>query len=129
MEDAGLLLIRIMIGVVFLFYGTQKLFGWFGGYGIKGTGQWFESIGVKPGNAAAALSGLGELVSGILFILGVFLPLGAAIITIIMLGAIVKVHGAKGFANGAGGFEYNVVLIAVSIGVALIGSGAYTLHF
>lgn len=77
MEDAGLLLIRIMIGVVFLFYGTQKLFGWFGGYGIKGTGQWFESIGVKPGNVAAALSGLGELVSGILFILGVFLPLGA----------------------------------------------------
>lgn len=75
MEDAGLLLIRIMIGVVFLFYGTQKLFGWFGGYGIKGTGQWFESIGVKPGNVAAALSGLGELVSGILFILGVFLPL------------------------------------------------------
>ncbi len=61
MEDAGLLLIRIMIGVVFLFYGSQKLFGWFGGYGIKGTGQWFESIGVKPGNVAAALSGLGEL--------------------------------------------------------------------
>lgn len=78
MEDAGLLLIRIMIGVVFLFYGSQKLFGWFGGYGIKGTGQWFESIGVKPGNAAAALSGLGELASGILFILGVFLPLGVA---------------------------------------------------
>lgn len=56
-------------------------------------------------------------------------PAWAAIITIIMLGAIVKVHGAKGFANGAGGFEYNAVLIAVSIGVALIGSGAYALHF
>ena len=129
MMDLGLFIIRLMVGVVFVFYGTQKLFGWFGGYGIKGTGGWFESIGVKPGNVAATLSGLGELLSGILFILGLFLPLGAALITIIMLGAIAKVHGSKGFANGAGGYEYNLMLIVVSIGVALIGSGAYALHF
>ena len=56
-----------MTGIVFFYYETQKLFGWFGGYGIKGTGGWFESIGVKPGNMAAALSGLGELVSGFLY--------------------------------------------------------------
>ncbi|PKR85153.1 DoxX family protein [Heyndrickxia camelliae] len=127
MQDLGLLLIRIMIGIVFFFYGTQKLFGWFGGYGIKGTGGWFESIGIKPGNAVAVLSGLGELVSGLLFILGVFLPVGAVIILIIMLGAIVKVHGPKGFANGAGGYEYNLVLIVVVIGLALIGPGQYSL--
>ena len=47
MVDLGILLIRIVIGVVFIFYGTQKLFGWFGGYGIKGTGGWFESIGIR----------------------------------------------------------------------------------
>lgn len=67
-----------MIGSVFIFYGTQKLFGWFGGYGIKGTGGWFES-------------------TGILFILGFFLPLGAALITIIIIGSIVKAHGQKSF--------------------------------
>lgn len=78
MADLGLLLIRLMIGFVFIFYGTQKLFGWFGGYGIKGTGGWLES-------------------TGILFILGFFLPLGAALITIIMISSIVKVHGQKGF--------------------------------
>lgn len=127
MVDLGILLIRIIIGIVFIFYGTQKLFGWFGGYGIKGTGGWFESIGIKPGNLVAAFSGIAELVAGILFILGIFLPLGAVLITMIMLGAIVKVHGAKGFANTAGGFEYNLVLIVVSIGLALIGPGVYSL--
>ena len=57
MVDLGILLIRIIIGIVFIFYGTQKLFGWFGGYGIKGTGGWFESIGIKPGNLVATLVG------------------------------------------------------------------------
>ncbi|MFD2615922.1 DoxX family protein [Terrilactibacillus laevilacticus] len=127
MTDLGLLLIRLIIGIVFLFYGSQKLFGWFGGHGIKGTGGWFESIGIKPGILVATLSGLGELVSGILFILGFLLPLGAIIITIIMLGAIIKVHGSKGFSNTTGGFEYNLVLIVVSIGLALIGAGGYSL--
>lgn len=127
MEDLGLLIIRIIIGLVFMFYGAQKLFGLFGGHGIKGTGGWFESIGVKPGNVAAILAGAGELLSGLLFILGLFLPVAAAIITIIMLGAIVKVHGPKGFANGAGGYEYNLVLIIVAIGIALIGPGGFSI--
>lgn len=127
LADLGVLLIRVMIGVVFLFYGSQKLFGWFGGYGIKGTGGWFESIGVKPGNAVAAFSGLAELIGGLLFALGVFLPLAAALVTIIMLGAIAKVHGAKGFSVTSGGFEYNLVLIVVSIGIALIGPGEFSL--
>ena len=127
MEDLGLLIIRIIIGIVFLFYGAQKLFGLFGGYGIKGTGGWFESIGIKPGNVAATLTGLGELVSGLLFIVGLFLPIAAIIIAIIMLGAIVKVHGAKGFANGAGGYEYNLLLIVVAIGIAMIGPGSYAM--
>ncbi|MEW4369479.1 DoxX family protein [Paenibacillus kandeliae] len=129
MEDIGLFIIRLMLGIVFLFYGSQKLFGWFGGYGIKGTGGWFESIGIKPGNAAAALSGIAELLSGILFILGLFLPLGAVLVTVMMIGAIAKVHGAKGFANGGGGFEYNLFLIVVAIGLALIGPGSIALHF
>ena len=127
MVDLGILLIRIMIEIVFVLYGTQKLFGWFGGYGIKETGDWFESIGIKPGNLIATFSGLAELVAGILFILGILLPLGAVLITIIMLGSIVKVHGTKGFSNTVGGYEYNLVLIAISVGLALIGPGVYSL--
>jgi len=127
MEDVGLLIIRIMVGIVFLYYGSQKLFGLFGGHGIKGTGGWFESIGVKPGIPTAFLSGLGEFVNGILMILGLFLPVAAVIITIIMAGAIVKVHGSKGFAAGGGGFEYNLMLIVVAIGLALIGPGAFAI--
>lgn len=127
MEDLGLLIIRLMIGIVFFYYGAQKLFGWFGGYGIKGTGGWFESVGIKPGNAAAAFSGLAELVAGILFIAGLFLPFGAVLVSIVMAGAIAKVHGSKGFTNSAGGFEYNLVLMAVAIGLALIGPGSFSL--
>ncbi|MBM7691594.1 putative oxidoreductase [Peribacillus deserti] len=127
MEDLGLLIIRLMIGFVFLYYGSQKLFGWFGGHGIAGTGGWFESIGIKPGKAIAAFSGIAELLAGILFILGIFLPLGALLIALVMMGSIVKVHGPKGFSVTAGGFEYNLFLIVVSIGIALIGPGDYSL--
>lgn len=127
MADLGLLLIRLMVGFVFLFYGSQKLFGWFGGHGIKGTGGWFESIGIKPGVAIATFSGISELLAGILFILGIFLPLGAFLIIVVMLGSIVKVHGPKGFSVTAGGFEYNLFLIVVSVGLAMIGPGSYSL--
>lgn len=127
MEDLGLLLIRLMVGFVFVYYGSQKLFGWFGGHGIQGTGGWFESIGIKPGKAIAAFSGIAELLSGILFVLGIYLPLGAVLIVIVMIGSIVKVHGPKGFSVTAGGFEYNLFLIVVAVAMALIGPGHYSL--
>ncbi|NHM31265.1 DoxX family protein [Neobacillus terrae] len=127
MADLGLLLIRLMVGFVFVYYGSQKLFGWFGGHGIQGTGGWFESIGIKPGKAIAAFSGIAELLSGILFVLGIYLPLGALLIVIVMIGSIVKVHGPKGFSVTAGGFEYNLFLIVVAVAMALIGPGHYSL--
>ena len=70
MINIGLLIIRVVIGVIFMGHGAQKLFGWFGGYGIKGTGGWFESIGIKPGTTMALLAGLTELIGGILFTIG-----------------------------------------------------------
>lgn len=123
----GLLLIRLVVGLAFMGHGTQKLFGWFGGYGPKGTGGWMESIGIKPGVFMAVLAGLAELIGGFLFAAGWQLPISALVLTLTMLVAIVKVHAANGFWNSNNGYELNMVLIAAVIGVALIGAGDYTL--
>jgi putative oxidoreductase len=123
----GLLLIRLVIGILFIGHGAQKLFGWFGGYGPKGTGGWMESVGIKPGVAMAVLAGLMELLGGLLLAAGLFTPLAAVLITLTMLGAIIKVHGKNGIWVTANGYEYPLVLIAVAIGIALIGPGAYSL--
>lgn len=127
MMDLGLLIIRLVVGLTFVGHGAQKLFGWFGGYGLKGTGGWLESIGLKPGVTMALLAGLGELVGGLLFAAGVGTWVGAVLIALSMLVAIIKVHGANGYWATQNGYEYNLVLIAVAIGVALIGPGAYVL--
>lgn len=127
MMDTGLLIIRLVVGILFIGHGAQKLFGWFGGYGLKGTGGWLESIGLKPGVLMAFLAGAGELVGGLLFAAGIFTWAGAALITITMLVATFTVHWKNGLWSTQNGFEYNLVLIAAAIGVALIGPGAYTL--
>ncbi|MFM1650596.1 DoxX family protein [Brevibacillus sp. B_LB10_24] len=127
MINLGLLLIRLVVGLTFMGHGAQKLFGMFGGYGLKGTGQWLESIGVKPGTAMALLAGLSELVGGALFAAGFLTPVGAFLIVVTMLVAIFTVHGKNGYWATANGFEYNLILIAVAVGVALIGPGAYAI--
>ena len=131
MMDLGLLIIRLVIGLSFVGHGAQKLFGWFGGYGLKGTGGWMESLGMKPGVTMALLAGLSELVGGLLFATGIGSGVGtwvgALLIAFTMLVAIVKVHGQNGFWVTQNGYEYNLTLIAVVIGVALIGPGAYIL--
>ena len=123
----GLLIVRLVVGLLFVAHGAQKLFGWFGGYGIKGTGGWFESIGVKPGATMAVLAGLTELGGGLLFALGLVTPLAAVLIIIPMLVAIAKVHGANGLWATANGYELNLLYIVIALGVALIGAGSYSL--
>jgi putative oxidoreductase len=127
MMNLGLLIIRLVVGLTFMGHGAQKLFGWFGGHGLKGTAGWMESIGLRPGWWMALMAGLSELIGGALFAAGVGTSLGAALIVLTMLVAIFKVHGKNGYWITAGGIEYNVVLIAVAIGVALIGPGSYVL--
>ncbi|MBP1174105.1 putative oxidoreductase [Paenibacillus sp. PvR133] len=127
MLASGLLLIRLVVGLLLVGHGAQKLFGWFGGYGPKGTGGWMESIGIKPGVFMAVSAGLMELLGGALFALGLFTPLAALLITVTMLGAIFKVHGPNGIWATANGYEYPLVLIAVVIGIALTGAGSYSI--
>ncbi|MEC0089089.1 DoxX family protein [Paenibacillus macquariensis] len=125
----GLLIIRLVVGLSFMAHGAQKLFGWFGGYGPKGTGGWMESMGMKPGVLMAVMAGLMELIGGVLFASGLFTVIGAVLIVATMLGAIVKVHGPNGYWATANGYEYNLLLIAVAVavGLALIGAGDYSL--
>lgn len=125
--EFGLLLIRLVVGGTLAAHGAQKLFGWFGGYGIAGTGGWLESMGFRPGKAQAVVSGLSEFGGGLLLAAGLFTPLGAAAIAGVMLVAIVSVHLDKGFFNGTGGYEFNVVLVAAAIALAFTGPGELSL--
>lgn len=122
----GLLIIRLVFGLTFAAHGTQKLFGWFGGHGIAGTAGFMESLGLKPGKFHAALAGVSEVVGGLLLALGLWTPVAALLIVPTMMVAIAKVHGPKGLLS-PGGYEYNLAIIAVAIGVALSGPGSYTL--
>ncbi|MDR0270119.1 DoxX family protein [Paenibacillus sp.] len=123
----GLLMIRLIVGLTFAGHGAQKLFGWFGGHGIKGTAGWLESINVKPALPVAIVTGLFELMGGVLFAAGVWTPIAAVMIVVTMIGAIVTVHGKNGYWVTSNGFEYNLILIAVVVGVALTGPGSYHL--
>lgn len=127
MMDLGLLIIRLVIGILFIGHGAQKLFGWFGGYGLKGTGGWFDSIGMKPGVTMALFAGLAELIGGILLAAGLLTPLAALMIAGTMLMAIMKVHAPNGLWSTSNGYEYNLTLIAVTVGLALIGPGKYAI--
>ena len=94
--DAGLLVARMVFGLLMAAHGSQKLFGWFGGYGIAGTGGFFESLGFRPGRLFALAAGLAETGGGLLLALGLFEPVAAAIIVSVMVVAAVTVHWQGG---------------------------------
>ena len=125
--DMGLLLLRLVVGLTMAAHGGQKLFGWFGGYGLSGTGGWLESIGFRPGKVQAAAAGTSELVGGLLLALGFLTPVGAALVITVMVVAIISVHLPKGFFVTSGGFEYNLVLLAAAAALAFTGPGVYSL--
>src|SRR3979409_2753952 len=109
----GLLVLRIVVGALFVGQGAQKLFGFFGGHGLDGTGAFFESLGLRPGRMMAIAAGLSELTGGALFALGLLTPLAATLLIAVMVAAIATVHGRNGVWVTNRGFEYNVVLAAV----------------
>ncbi|TCP19295.1 putative oxidoreductase [Scopulibacillus darangshiensis] len=126
LTNLALLLIRLVVGLIMAGHGSQKLFGWFGGHGLKGTAGFFESIKIKPGYLMALLAGLGEFAGGLLFAAGVFTWIGALLIIVTMFVALITVH-RKAFWVTSGGFEYNLILIVVALAVALTGPGSYVL--
>src|SRR5689334_24478826 len=90
--SVGLLMVRVVVGLLMAGHGSQKLFGWFGGYGLSGTGGFFEGLGFRPGRLFAAAAGAAELVGGLLVALGLLGPVGPALILSVMLVAAVSVH-------------------------------------
>jgi putative oxidoreductase len=117
----GALLLRAVIGPLFIGHGTQKLFGWFGGYGPEGTGSFFDQLGLRPGKRHAVAAGTAETLGGLLLTLGALTPISATFVSSTMVTAIRKVHASKGPWVSEGGFEYNAVLIAAM--TALVDSG------
>ena len=123
----GLFILRLVIGLLFMGHGAQKLFGILGGGGLDGTGRQFESIGLRPGRRNALIAGLGELIGGLLLALGFFTPLAAAGIIAVMVAAIWTVHAQKGLWITDGGFEYHLVVIAAVFALAGVGAGSWSL--
>jgi putative oxidoreductase len=125
--NLAMLVLRVVVGALFVGHGSQKLFGWFGGHGVQGTGAYFESQGMRPGKLMAILAGLSEAVGGLLFALGLVTPLGAALLTAVMFMAIWTVHRSNGLWITNGGFEYNVVLAAIAFAVTAAGPATWSL--
>ena len=121
--DFGLLVIRLVIGLVFAAHGAQKLFGAFGGHGLAGTGAYMESIGFRPGRRHAEIAGVTELAGGASLAIGLLTPFAAAAVIGTMVVAAVGAHGGKAFFLTSGGYEYTFVMGAVAAGLAFTGAG------
>lgn len=125
-SDLGLLLLRLGTGGVLAAHGAQKLFGWFGGHGLEGTGQFMESVGYAPGKASATAAGLAETGGGVLLALGLATPAAGAAAAGAMAGA-AAVHTPNGFFNQGGGYEYAATLGLTAAGLAVTGPGRFSL--
>jgi putative oxidoreductase len=125
--DAGILLARIVIGPLMAAHGAQKLFGWFGGYGLAGTGGYFEGLGFRPGRFYAALASATEIVSGLLLTLGLFGPVGSALLISVMIVAAISVHLQNGVFAQNNGIEVPLLYAITAAAIALTGPGVYSL--
>jgi putative oxidoreductase len=121
--DLGRTVLRFVVGPLFVGHGTQKLFGWFGGHGLDGTGGFFESLGLKPGKRHATAAGAAETAGGALLTLGALTPVASGLITGTMITAIRKAHADKGPWVSNGGYEYNLTIIAAMLALTEAGPG------
>jgi putative oxidoreductase len=125
--EYGILLLRLVVGLTLAAHGSQKLFGSFGGGGTAGTRKFFAGLGFRTPLAMAFVAGLSELGGGLLFAFGLLTPFAAIALTVVMLNAIGTVHFKKGFFNSAGGYEYNLLIMATALAVTAAGPGRFSL--
>jgi putative oxidoreductase len=122
-DSAANLALRLPTGIILAAHGAQKLFAWFGGYGLEGTGQWMESIGLAPGFLMALLAGSAEFFGGIALILGFLTRPAAVVSAFTMVIAIFSVHISNGLFMSNNGYEFALSLLAISVALAIQGGG------
>lgn len=125
--DIAILILRLIIGLLFMGHGAQKLFGWFGGGGIEGTAGFFGHLNVHPPRFWATMAGLSEFFGGAGLALGLLTPVAAAAIIGVMLMAIIRVHWSHGPWISDNGYEYALVNLVVAAVIGLTGPGRYSL--
>ncbi|RON53496.1 DoxX family protein [Pseudomonas frederiksbergensis] len=119
----GLTVLRIVVGIIFAAHGSQKLFGMFGGYGIAGTAQYMESLGLTPGHLMAILAGGTEFFAGLALIIGLLVRPAALGLAFLSLVAIFTVHLPNGLFMANNGYEFALALLGGSIAVLIEGAG------
>ena len=125
--NSGFLVLRLVVGLVMAAHGSQKLFGWFGGYGLNGTGGYFEKLGFRPGKLFAFAAGVSEFAGGLLVTLGLLGPVGPALLLATMIVATVTVHWQHGLFATENGVELPLLYSAAAVALALTGFGAFSL--
>ena len=125
--DLGLLVLHVLVGLLLFGHGAQKLWGWFGGRGVEGAGAFMETLGLRPGKLNAMVAGLGEVVGGGLIALGLLTPLGSALVTAVMVTAVITAHWRNGLWAQNGGFEFPLTNIAIVFALAAVGAGDISL--
>ena len=128
-SNAGIaaLVLRVPTGVILAAHGAQKLFGWFGGYGLEGTGQFMASIGLTPGYLMALLAGGAEFFGGVALVIGLLTRPAAAVSAFTMLVALFSVHFSNGLFLSNNGYEYALALFAATLALSIQGAGSYSL--
>jgi putative oxidoreductase len=124
--SVGILLLRVVVGLLFIGHGTQKLFGWFGGHGREGTAKFFGSLGYRPPRTMAIVGGLVETIGGTFLLLGLLTPVGTAMIVGMMVSAILAVHISRGIWNENRGIELPLVYIFAAVAIAF-APGRYSI--
>ena len=119
----GTLALRIPVGIIFAAHGAQKLFGWFGGYGLEGTGEWLASIGLAPGYLMALLAGGAEFFGGLALVFGVLVRPAGVALAVAMLVAIFSVHVDNGLFMSNNGYEFALALLAAALSLVVSGAG------
>lgn len=120
------LVLRVPVGIILTAHGAQKLFAWFGGYGLEGTGQWMETIGLAPGFLMALLAGSAEFFGGLALILGALTRPAALVSAFTMVVAIFSVHASNGLFMSNNGYEFALALLAATAALTIQGGGKFS---